>query len=139
MSDSRILSIRKSDNIDEANIMLPLVFIGEKYGYSFQSILRQIHGSPEYHIGEYPHIFPHNISEYFWISRGEPGEKLWIALGQLNCGLYFLYTAFMNTPSNTFINNGHMDLWISARYSDIVNFAMDTGFYKDYISNTTSR
>jgi hypothetical protein len=68
-----------------------------------------------------------------------PGLTPWIALGKLQGDIYFLYTAFMSIPSNTFINNGHMDLWVSSRYSDIIQFAMDTAFYTDYISNTNNR
>lgn len=139
MSDSRILSIRKSDNVNSDNIMFPLMFFGEKFGYSLQSILHPIHSSPEIFLGVYPDTFPHTIIEYFWIKEGDPGNKPWIALGKLKGDIYFLYTAFMNMPLNTFINNGHMNLWISYRYSDIIQFAMDKSFYNDYISNTNNR
>ena len=139
MSDSRILTIRKSDSINEDDIMFPLVFFGERYGYSFQSIFRPIHSAPEVQVGTYPHVFPHTIKEYFWIKTGDPGLSPWIALGTLKDNSYFLYSAFMTKPSNTFINNGHMDLWISSRYSDIITFGMDPAFYKDYISNTSNR
>jgi len=139
MSDSRILIIRKSDNINKDNIMLPLMFFGDKHGYSLESILRPIYPSFEIHMGEYPDTFPHTIEEYFWIKAGQPGISPWIALGKLKGDIYFLYTAFMNISSNTFINNGHMDLWVSYRFSDIINFAMDASFYNDYISNTTNR
>jgi len=139
MSDSRILTIRKSDNVDDADIMQPLMFLGEKFGYSLQSILRPIHSAPEINLGTYPDIFPHTIQEYYWVKAGDSGETPWIALGKLKGDIYFLYMAFMSTPSNTFINNGHMDLWVSYRYSDIVNYAMDPAFYKEYISNTSNR
>uniref|UniRef100_A0A6C0AN61 Uncharacterized protein n=1 Tax=viral metagenome TaxID=1070528 RepID=A0A6C0AN61_9ZZZZ len=138
MSDSRILTIRKSDNKNHEDIMLPLMFLGEKFGYSLKSIFRQIHSAPEIHLGVYPDTFPHTIQEYYWIKLGIPGENPWVALGKLKGDMYFLYTAFMSRPSNTFINNGHMDLWVSSRYSDIVQFAMDKAFYKEYISNTTT-
>jgi len=139
MSDSRILTIRKSDNINKDNIMLPLMFFGDKHGYSLESILRPIHSSLEIYMGTYPDTFPHTIQEYFWIKTGEPGISPWIALGKLKGDIYFLYTAFMTISSNSFINNGHMDLWVSYRYSDIINFAMDTAFYNNYISNTSNR
>jgi hypothetical protein len=139
MSDSRILSIRKSDSVDDADIMFPLVFFGEKHGYSLQDIFRPIHSAPEVHLGTYPDTFPYTIQEYYWIKPGVPGVSPWIALGTLQGELYFLYTAFMRTTSNTFINNGHMDLWVSSRYSDIIQFAMDPALYTDYISNTTNR
>jgi hypothetical protein len=139
MSDSRILTIRKSDSVDDADIMFPLVFFGEKYGYSLNTIFRPIHSAPEVNLGTYPHTFPHTIQEYYWIKVGSPGINPWVALGRLEGDLYFLYTAYMVTPSNTLVNNGHMDLWISSRYSDLIQFAMDNEFYKDYISNTSNR
>ena len=139
MSDSRILSIRKSDNIDDTDIMFPLVFFGEKNGYSLQDIFRPIHSGPEINLGTYPNTFPYTIEEYYWIKTGVPGVSPWIALGRLQGDLYFLYTAYMVIPSNTFIKNGHMDLWVSSRYSDIIQFAMDSAFYTDYISNTSNR
>lgn len=139
MSDSRILTIRKSDSIDTETIMFPLIFLGEKYGYSLESIFRPIHSAPEVYLGVYPDIFPYTIQEYYWTKAGNPGQTPWIALGKLKDNMYFLYFAFMSIPSNTFINNGHMDLWISPRYSDIIQFAMDLAFYKEYISNTSNR
>lgn len=139
MSDSRILTIRKSDSIDDADIMFPLVFLGDVHGYPLDRILRKIHTAPEVHLGTYPDIFPHTIQEYFWIRAGEAGKSPWIAMGILQGDIYFLYSAFMNIPSNTFVNNGHMDLWVSTRYSDLIQYAMDSAFYTDYISNTTNR
>ena len=115
------------------------MFFGDKYGYSLKHILRPIHSAPDVHIGTYPDTFPHTIEEYYWIKEGSPGLSPWIALGRLKGDLYFLYTAFMINSSNTFINNGHMDLWISSRYSDIIQFGMDPAFYNDYISSTTNR
>jgi hypothetical protein len=139
MSDSRILTIRKSDSIDDADIMFPLVFFGEAHGYPLSSILRTIQTAPQVHLGTYPDSFPHTIQEYYWIRPGEPGKMPWIALGVLQGDIYFLYSAFMNIPLNTFVNNGHMDLWVSPRYSDIIQYAMDAAFYNDYISNTSNR
>jgi hypothetical protein len=139
MSDSRILTIRKSDSIDDADIMFPLVFFGDAYGYPLEGILRKIYSAPELHLGTYPDTFPHTIQEYYWIRAGEPGKTPWIAMGKLQGDIYFLYSAFMDNPSNTFVNNGHMDLWVSMRYSDLIQYAMDVAFYNEYISNTTNR
>lgn len=139
MSDSRILTIRKSDTIDDADIMFPLVFFGESNGYPLSRILREIRTAPQVYLGTYPDTFPHTIQEYYWIRAGEPGKTPWLALGILQGDIYFLYSAFMNMPSNTFVNNGHMDLWVSPRYSDIIQYAMDAAFYNDYISNTSNR
>jgi len=139
MSDSRILTIRKSDIVNPDYIMFPLMFFGEKFGYSLERILRPMHSSPEICLGIYPDTFPHTIIEYYWIKEGIPGDKSWIALGKLKGDIYFLYTAFMTMPLNTFIGNGHMNLWLSYRYSDIIQVAMDAAFYNHYISNTSNR
>jgi hypothetical protein len=139
MSDSRILTIRKSDSVDDADIIFPLVFFGESNGYPLDRILRKIHSAPEVFLGVYPDTFPHTIKEYYWIRPGEPGQRPWIALGKLQGNIYFLYSAFMKIPSKTFVNNGHMDLWVSSRYSDLIQYAMDAAFYQDYISNTSNR
>jgi hypothetical protein len=139
MSDSRILTIRKSDSAEDADIIQPLMFFGEKFGYSLQSILRPIYSAPQVDLGTYPDTFPYTIQEYYWIKAGDPGLTPWLALGKLKGDIYFLYMAFMTKSSNTFINNGHMDLWVSYRYSDIVNYAMDQALYNEYISNTTNR
>ena len=139
MSHPRILTILISESIDDADIMLPLVFFGDADGYPLENIWRKIHSAPEVNLATYTDTVPHTIQEYYWIKAGEAGVSPWIALGKLQGDLYFLYTAYMVTPSNTFVDNGHMDLWVSSRYSDIIQFAMDASFYKDYISNTTNR
>jgi hypothetical protein len=136
MTDSRIVTIRKSDKVDPSMIAIPLLFVKGYFGYSVQSILRDIYAAPDVNLGYEPDTFPNTIKEYFWIQEGVPSTTPWIALGQLNDGAYFLYKAFMIKPTNTFVNNGHMDLWVSARYSDLITYAMDTLLYSTYISNT---
>jgi len=139
MSDSRIITLRKSDTIDASDIMFPIMFLGDRYGYSLKSILRKMPSSPEINLGIYPDIFPYTILEYLWVRPGIPGTRPWATIGKLPGNVYFLFTAFMSKQSETFVNNGHMDLWVSPRYSDLIQYAMDAGFYKDYISNTTNR
>lgn len=132
MSDSRIVTIRKSEVIDTRAIQFPLLFVGIN-GFSIESILRPIY------ISETPVTdFPKSIEEYYWIKEGKAGESQWIALGQLKEGLYFLYTAYMIYPLTkpTFINNGHMNLWVSTRFSDIIEFAMDSSIYTLYINSS---
>lgn len=124
---SRDLRIRRS-NINKKDIQFPFLFLRSELGYSVESILR----TPGVNID----TFPRNIKEYFWISSGLPGQKHWIALGQLENGTYFLYTAYMIMLSKTFVNNGHMNLWISVRFSDLIQFAMDSSIYSLYINST---
>lgn len=134
MSDSRIATIRKSVNIDPSQILFPFVFLSEQFGYSQDSILRYIYASPDIHLA--PNEFPNEIKEYFWIKEGVPGKEPWFAVGSLNDGKYFLYKAYMNLPTNTFINNGHMDLWVSLRFNDLIQYAIDHVAYSEYIKDT---
>lgn len=138
MSDSRITTVRKSDTINKSDIMFPIMFLGDRHGYPLESILRKIPSSPDIHIGVYPNIFPYTILEYLWIRPGIPGSKPWVAIGKLADNVYFLFTAFMTKQSDTFVNNGHMDLWISTRYSDLIQFGMDSTLYGEYISDTVN-
>jgi len=131
MSDSRIVSIRKSATIDPLSISLPLLYINPQFGYSTDKMIRYIHSSPDVFLK--PSLFPDNINEYYWIQRGEPGNKPWYAIGCLEEGLYFFYKAFTNTRFN---KDGHMDLWLSHRFSDIIQYAMDTDVYNNYITET---
>ena len=135
MSNSRITTIRKSATVNPEKIMLPLVFVNKQFGYSVDSIFRKIDSTPEVHLGT-DFTFPHTIKEYFWIKEGG-GKESWIALGLLNNGIYFLYTAYMILPTGTFINNGHMNLWASTRFSDLIQFAMDEPVYSLYLSETS--
>jgi hypothetical protein len=136
LTDSRIVTMRKSVNVDPSQIALPLTFVRGQFGYSVESITHHIHTNIDIHMGPEHFTFPHTIKEYYWIKEGEPGKTPWIALGILQDSTYFLYNAYMITPSNTFIKNGHMNLWVSMRYSDIIQFAMDFSTYKLYVEET---
>ena len=135
-SNSRIVELRKSDNIDYDKIGFPLLFARPQFGYSVSSMIRHIHTNRDINLGPENFTFPDTIQEFFWISEGEAGKKPWIALGVLQNNIYFLYKAHMIRPSSTFVNNGHMNLWVSTRYSDIIHFAMDSSIYKLYIEET---
>ena len=136
MTDSRIVTIRKSENVDPNMIAIPLLFVRGYFGYSVESILRDIPPAPDVYLGNEPDTFPNTIDEYYWIQEGIPGKSPWIATGKLINGVYFLYKAFMKKPTNTFVNNGQMDLWVSTNYSDLIKYAMDSSLYATYISTT---
>jgi hypothetical protein len=136
MTDSRIVTIRKSENVDPTMIAIPLLFVRGYFGYSVESILRDIHPAPDVYLGNEPNTFPNTIEEYYWIQEGIPGKTQWIAVGKLTNEVYFLYKAFMKKPTNTFVNNGQMDLWVSTNYSDLIKYAMDSSLYATYISST---
>jgi hypothetical protein len=136
MSDSRIVTIRKSDTIVKEHILFPLLFLSPQFGYSVPSILRTIYNSTTLYIGNELDTFPHTIKEYFWIKEGVPGKDPWIALGILEDNTYFFYTAYMTTSTNTFVKNGHMNLWLSSQYSDLIVYAMDSSMYSLYLDST---
>lgn len=136
MSDIRITQIRKSVTVNPANLRLPFVFIHEQFGYSVNSILRPIGNASSVHLGIYPDTFPNTIQDYYWINTGSPGADLWMALGTLSNGLYFFYTAQCPDTQKTFLDGGYMNLWVSVKFADIINYAMDNLTYKTYIEET---
>ena len=137
MSDSRIIEIRKSATIDTSIMRFPLLYVHKQFGYPVESILRRAGNMPKVHMGVYPDTFPNTIGEYYWVQKGVPGVSPWMALGVLTNGLYFYYTAFTNSKS-TFIKNGHMNLWVSMRYSDLIHYGMDQLSYTTYINETSA-
>jgi hypothetical protein len=126
---SRDYSIYKT-NADISRISLPLLYVNPQFGFSVDKILRHIHGSPDVFLK--PNIFPYEIKEYFWIREGTFSSDPWIALGLLEEGLYFYYKAQAYT---SFDKDGNMDLWVSHRFSDIIQYAMDTFTYNIYIKD----
>jgi len=127
---SRDTSIRKSQ-VDPALISLPFLYINPQFGYSVNTMLRDILESPDCIIKE--DAFPYDIKEYYWIQEGIPGEKPWYALGYLNEDMYFFYKAF---TYSTFDKDGHMDLWLSYQFGDLIQYAMDTATYNTYITSS---
>jgi hypothetical protein len=127
---SRVTTIVKTSIDSDINI-LPFLFINPQFGYSVNSILRDLHTSPKVFLK--PDVFPHDVHEYYWIQEGEPGKKSWYALGLLDDNIYFLYRAYTD---NRFETEGHMDLWVSYNFSDIIQYAMDTSVYDAYITST---
>jgi len=138
MSETRITDIRVSSNINPGVLSLPFMFIHGQFGYSVESILRPLRPMSAVHLGVYPDTFPNTIKEYYWIQSGSPGDgsKPWMALGRLTNDLYFFYTAQCANTQKTFLDNGHMNLWVSMRFSDIINYAMDKATYQTYFDET---
>ena len=132
MSDSRIVTIRKS-TCDPSILCLPFLYVSSNPKYSVDSIIRYIDATHD--VSMKPDIFPHDIKEYYWIHEGTPGNQAWYALGSLEEGLYFFYTAYTYKMFDT---DGHMDLWVSHRFSDLIHFAMDSFTYTKYIQSKIS-
>lgn len=139
MSETRITDIRVSSNINPGVLSLPFMFIQGQFGYSVDSILRPLRAMSAVHLGVYPDTFPNTIKEYYWIQEGTAGDgsNPWMALGRLSNDLYFFYTAQCKNTQKTFLDDGHMNLWVSMRFSDIINYAMDKVTYQTYFDETS--
>jgi hypothetical protein len=138
--DERIVEMRNSVLTDKTILDFPFLFIQGQFGYSADSIQRHINSQTLINLGVYPNTFPNTITEYYWIQGCKdicPGQQ-WHALGKLENGVYFLYTAYCGA-SKTFLNNGgHMNLWVSRHYSDLIHYAMNLETYKKYIDETSA-
>ena len=138
MSSYRNILIRYSQNIEIEKEVLatPFMYIHGQFGYDVKSIYRRLLSQSQHDLGVFPNTFPNTIYEYYWVQEGKPALEPWIAIGKLENGLYFYYRAFTNEPDAMFSKSGHMDLWVSVRYSDLIEFAMDSDTYVKYIDET---
>jgi hypothetical protein len=127
---SRITTILKT-TINPDIPLLPFLFINPQFGYSVDTIIRDVHTTPKVFLK--PDSFPYNIQEYYWIQEGVTGNKSWYALGLLEDNVYFLYRAYTHTG---FQKDGHMDLWLSYKFNDIIESAMDVSVYNAYITSS---
>jgi hypothetical protein len=133
---TRNTEIHRAGNINSDVLRIPYAYIQEQFGYSVKSIQRQIHSEPVLDLGTFPNTFPQNVTEYYWI-HAPTGANSWTVLGRMNNGLYFFYTAqCKNTPRAFLDKGGAMNLWVSWRYSELINFAMNQSTYDLYISET---
>jgi hypothetical protein len=125
---------------DPRKMDMPFMFIHEQFGFSVESIYRQLLTQSAVDLGTFPECFPNTISEYYWIQEGQPYVKPWIALGKLNTGIYFYYVASSSNDDGYFFKNkkncGMMHLWLSHSYSDLINWALSAPDYEAYISST---
>lgn len=133
-------SVINEDN-QESEVMkiyVPFMYLHDQFGYSVQSIYRRLNNESAVDLGVYPDTFPNNIAKYYWIDEGKPAVKSWKALGRLNSGLYFYYTAYCDGEDGDFKRAGNMNLWMVSRYGDLVQFAMDNEAYEAYMLATTA-
>lgn len=128
------------DLLDPRKMDTPFMYIHEQFGYSVDSIYRQLLTQSALDLGTFPDTFPNTISEYYWIQEGQPPAKPWIALGKLNSGTYFYYIASCEDGDGYFFKNkkqcGMMHLWLSNSYSDLVNWVMSGPDYESYLAST---
>ncbi len=123
------------------------MYVQPKYGFSVESILRKLHLQSILHLGEFPDTFPNTIAHYYWIKYETNTHSMhWAALGKLNSGLYFFYTAHCKNMPRAFAQNlvdgvaqgCQMNLWASMRFSDIIHFAMSQDQYEQYLNETVA-
>jgi len=95
----------------------PYSFIGSYYEVS--EILRPIPVDIEQADAG---TFPSNIREHLWIEEGENDGRPWKALGRLENGNYFFYTASCDYTG--FDCQGMMRLWVSHTFDNILFHAM---------------
>lgn len=131
----RTLEIRKSNSLVSNSILqAPFAYIQKQFGYPVESILRQIHCESNVSLGTYPNTFPNTCSEFYWISSDSKTE--WIALGVLDSGLYFLYTAYSIGEDSFSKKRGIMNLWVASKYENLIQFGMSDSTYEKYIKET---
>jgi hypothetical protein len=128
------------DSLDPRKMDMPFMFIHEQFGYSVESIYRQLLSQSVMDLGAFPDTFPNTISEFYWIQEGTPLIKPWIALGKLTTGTYFYYVASCTDEDGYFFKNkkvcGMMHLWLSNSYSDLINWSMSAVDYIAYLQET---
>jgi hypothetical protein len=134
--DTRQTMIRVAHSIDTNSLNLPFMYLHSQFGYSVESIFRQLHNQSYLDLGIFPETFPNTITEFYWIRNS---ENCWFALGKLSTDIYFYFTAnaeeeFFN--SKTKQKTGAMHLWLSHNYADLINWSMDSENYNIYITET---
>ncbi len=138
------MELRKNESIDSSCLLIPFCFIHEQFGYSVESIYRKLHSQSFMHLGTYPQTFPNTITEYFWIQEGSlESTKPWKAFGKMDVhgqSVFFFFTAALKkiTADHFLDGKGHMNLWVSVRHEDILEFVMDKETYSTYVSETKS-
>ena len=140
MSRDYGIRLNANANANAHQLNTPFMYIHAQFGFPVESIYRRFKNQSDAFLGIYPNTFPNNISELYWVQEGMPTMRPWIALGKLSTGLYFYYTAFSLDISGIFWKNGipcgHMNLWLSPRYEDLIQSSMDSATYATYIAET---
>lgn len=139
--DTRQTMIRVAPSIDTSCLNVPFMYLHSQFGYSVESIFRQLQNQSYLDLGTFPDTFPNTISEFYWIKQK---ENHWFALGKLTTDMYFYFTATANAEE-TFFNTktkqktGTMHLWVSHNYADLINWSMDSDSYSAYLAETLIR
>lgn len=79
--------------------------------------------------------FPWSIREHFWFVEGNNLGEDWISCGLLDNGNYFFYKG--DCSYTGFSVYGHMSLWVSESWKNIVDYVMTESEYELYMQETT--
>lgn len=133
---SRILEQRIGIVTNTTYPIIPLAYVQSQFGYSVQSIQRNLHCESMLYIND--SIFPATIVSYSWI-HSDMKKGVWKALGRLENGTWFYYTANLN-GRNSFLEKGcTMNLWVTMQYKNLIQFAMTQTEYTTYLAETILR
>ncbi len=129
--DYTIVYTSKTEEQCQQIMSYPYCYINDEYQthYSLENIRRNIVTEAEAERAEVGD-FPNNIRRHFWVSCGQRDERPWISCGQLDNDAYFFYTGSCDYTG--FDCQGGMQLWISKKWENIVDHAMNQGDYEAY-------
>jgi hypothetical protein len=127
------MSIRRAYAPNIFDIQVPIISIRDFNGFPQEKVNIQVENESKYDMGN----FPHNLKELFWTKKGEAGGEPWYAIGQLNTGLYFFFTA--STPSKEKLfqdGTGYIQIYIAMNFDNLIQFVLSEPVYKLYVSET---
>lgn len=134
---SRIVTPRRAKEVDPAKIQLPFVYLMPSLGYDVSKFTYRVQNDAIIDLGQFPSGFPSNVKEYYWIEEGIPGEKPWRALGKLNFGAFFFFTASCNKNSRPFSDgSGQFSIFPAYQYDNLIHYGLDYESYTKYIAAT---
>lgn len=123
----------RQGKIDLSGFDYPFMFIRNRYGgYVLSEINTRLITETEILSCE---NFPDNIRHIFWAHPGVHDEYPWLLLVLLNNNFFAYYSA--NCDYSGFDCRGSMNLHVSGKYANLINFAMTDEEYRMYISETT--
>jgi hypothetical protein len=128
ISSDRNTYFRQQQNIDYSALDEPFEYLDD-----YKLNPTTIPGEPSYE-NENFNDFNARIEHYFWVQEGEHDSTPWRCLVKLHDGRYAFYEAGCDYTG--FDCQGYMRIWVSKSYATLINLAMDSATYLEYINNT---
>lgn len=127
------MSIRRAYAPSIYDIHMPVLYMRDFNGFPQEKTNIQVENESKYDIG----LFPQNIKELFWTKKGEAGGEPWYAIGQLDTGLYFFFTASTPSKEKLFKNGtGYIQIYLAMNFDNLIHFVLTEPVYKLYVSET---